>query len=162
MILEQLNNLPIENFDLEVFNDISNRINDSFDGKVIHALPLPQQVVYATFWMEFEVYKVSCNQFLWNASGVLIDDANRGYKILGVEEPARIAQEALDRVMKHQKTFIELQKRNTPEAFQESYDKIDLEDLNQKWYKEFTPPTDERIKYIKDNIEDFVTDDSES
>lgn len=154
-VLQQLKNLASDNFVIAIFDDISNRIKAEVREDIVHALPLPQQVIYTTQLLEFEVYNGGFNQYFWNDASFLIEDAIRGYQILGCVEYSTIVKAALERIESKLEKFSELRKQDTKDAFIKSYHEIDMSDLDQQ-FDNLEPLDEIKEKYIRDNLEAFV------
>ena len=136
------------------------RIGDQYHNTkaILKSLPLPVQFVYATWWVEAEVYNGGFNQYFINSAGDLVDMALQGYAAMGLNDhrqlllkAAEINQSIIEKEGKTTRSYKNL------EEVAASYDDNELNQLDQAFYlledKEMAGA--KRIKYIRSRADQF-------
>ena len=84
-----------------VVDDLLGRIQGLQDGAVVEfvrSLTAGQQTVWTTFIVvDGEVNNGGFNQLFWNSSTSYVEDAIKGYQLIGADEHLRLLQEAVRR-----------------------------------------------------------------
>ncbi len=125
----------------------------------ISKLTKGQQAVFSTWWLEAEVNNGGFNQFYFNSSGQYAEMAEIGFKTIGAEKFSELTSRA-NKIFKENKKRLEEFDDGTMESFSESYKNNPLNDLDTEFYKLYDSEkiSDLRIKYIRENINEFTTE----
>jgi len=115
--------------------------------------------VYVTFWVEAEVNNGGFNQYFWNSSGQFGLEAIEGFREIGAAACADLMSRAVATAVAE---FPEMQKhyeRGTLDAFRESYEHTQLDELDTEFYALGEGLSDLRIKYIRSHPHLFYVED---
>lgn len=149
-----------EELEQAIFDNISiNMEGDSTEEKeIVQALTQGQRAIYVTWIVEGEVNNGGFNQFYFNSSGQLADISEEAFKTIGANKFADLVRQA-NMIYYEIKDNLEKFNDGTAESFSKSYDENPLNDLDDKFYKlyEEEPLSQIKIKYIRDNVKEFVT-----
>lgn len=159
LIQEKINNMTDDDLEYELFEFIlENKIADNYKNeyKDVTHLPKGLKFHYATWQLECQVYNGGFNQYFYNTAGNLINEAIEGYKYFGLNEIAKIVEEAarvaIDEIDLHIKTKM----AGTLEAFSDSYKYSNLGEIDDKFYEISGCISEVRINFIRNNIDDFT------
>lgn len=123
----------------------------------VDALPAAVRGVFATYWLEADVYNGGYNQYFWNPYGYWVRDAIAAYEDYGAVEHAVVTRKAVAIFLEESETHREFREIGTLEAFSESYEATGLGDVNAEFWA-LTDPSSKRVAYIRANPDKFTTD----
>jgi len=157
---EIISNVKNEELEQAILDNIVAKIDDeSEEREIVKSLTPGQRAIYVTMIVESEVNNGGFNQFYYNSSGQLADMMEEAFKTIEAGQFTDLARQA-NLIYAGIKVDLEKYKDGTMESFSESYKDNPLNDLDDKFY---TLGEDEalskiRIKYIRNNVKEFVTD----
>lgn len=93
-MIEDLHN-EIENPAYEVWNDQPISDDPAEFLEWFHSLTQPQQICFPTQWLCNEVYNGGFHQYFWNGTGLHAPEAVSGFRALGLNDIAEIAEKAM-------------------------------------------------------------------
>ena len=150
-----------EELEQTIFDNIStNMESDSREEReIVKALTPGQRAIYVTWIIEGEVNNGGFNQFYFNSSGQFADMGEDAFKQIGANMFADLVRQA-NEIYSEIKDDLEQFNDGTTESFSESYDDNPLNDLDDKFYKlyEEEPLSQMKIKFIRNNVKEFVTE----
>lgn len=123
--------------------------------RIFASLPAAFRMVYATWIMEGEVENGGFHQFFWNCSDRIADEALAGLRLLGASEYAGLMEKAMAMKVREEPLQLPFKKRNTIEAFCESYKYTDLEQVDTEFFNVKVGLSALRIRYIRAHPEEF-------
>ena len=125
----------------------------------ISKLTKGQQSVFSTFGLEGQVYNGGFNQYYFNPSGKFSKMAEIGFKRIGGEKLSEIVALA-NKIHFENKAKLEKFDDGTIESFSDSYEDNPLNELDTKFIQnlELTKFGDIKIKYIRKNMNEFITE----
>jgi len=121
------------------------------------AMPLGIQALYSTWLVDGEVNNGGFNQYFWNSSGAFADLAVVGFDYFGAHEHAQLLCEAIAVADAERAVREKFKRRNTMQAFSESYDETRLGALDTKYYALPDTLSELRIRAVRKCPTDFVT-----
>lgn len=144
-----------------IFDNIStNMEGDKRDEReIVKTLTSGQRAIYVTWTVEAEVNNGGFNQFYFNSSGQLADMGEDAFKTIGANKFADLVRQAnliYDEIKEDLKKYND----GTTDSFSKSYEENPLNDLDDRFYKLYAnePLSKLKIKYIRDNVKEFVTE----
>lgn len=150
-----------ENLEQAIIDNIQAKFERDFSNEedVVRSLSAGQQAIYVTWILEAEVNNGGFNQFYFNSSGQLADLGENAFKTIGAIQFADLVRQA-NTIYDETKADLEKYNDGTIESFSKSYDQNPLNDLDDKFYKlyEAEPLSQIKVKYIRDNVNEFVTE----
>ena len=156
-----IKNIKDENLEETIIEHIHIKMNEDFSNQedVVRNLSNGQRAVYVTWIVEAEVNNGGFNQFYYNSSGQLGDLMQDSFRTIGATQFADLAGQA-HLVYNGIKEELEKYNDGTVESFSKSYEGNPLNDFDDKFYKlyESEPLHQIKIKYIRDNVSEFVTE----
>ena len=123
----------------------------------VDALPPAVRGVWATWWLEADVFDGGFNQYFWNPHGYWADDAIAAYESYGASEHAETTRKAVARFFAEAETHRRFRDTGTLEAFAESYEVTELGNVTEEFWL-LSDPNDKRVAYIRANPDKFTTD----
>lgn len=154
-----IKNTKDENLEQVIIDHIHTKMNEDFSNEedVVRNLSRGQRAVYVTWIVEAEVNNGGFNQFYYNSSGQLADLMVDAFKTIGAPQFADLAGQA-HTVYNGIKEDLKKYNDGTVESFSKSYEGNPLNDFDDKFYKlyESEPLSQVKIKYIRDNVNEFV------
>ncbi|MCA6417862.1 MAG: DMP19 family protein [Cytophagales bacterium] len=161
LTVDIIKNIKDENLEQAIIDNIQTKFKKDFSNEeeVVRSLSEGQKAIYVTWILEAEVNNGGFNQFYFNSSGQLADLGQDAFKTIGAIQFASLVGRA-DSIYDATKEDLEKYNDGTIESFSKSYDKNPLNDLDDKFYKLYKdePLNQIKIKYIRDNIKEFVTE----
>lgn len=112
--------------------------------------------MYATWWVEAEVYNGGFNQYFWNSSGEFRTEALEGYKLIGAVDHEKLMADALRVYSSVEGKLKEQQAKGTLAAFSESYKDNPLTKLDDQFYALKEDVSAMRVKFIREHADMFV------
>jgi hypothetical protein len=151
--------LSDEELEQTVIDYIDHKIGDNYEEEynIVTGLSKGFQAIYTTWWVEAEVNNGGFHQYFWNPSGKFADLAVVGFKEIGAIENAELMEKAIAIVIREFPEMKKFHDKGSPEAFSESYKYTKLNDLDDKFYEYKEDLSGLRIKYIRENIQLFIT-----
>ena len=129
----------IEDEDLEqaVMDYIYHKTGDNYEDsyRIVTGLSEGFQAVYTTWWVEAEVNNGGFNQYFWNSSGQFGLEAIEGFKVIGAPKTAKLMEEAVTIAVEEFPEMKRFREEGTIEAFSESYEHTNLNDLDLAFYE---------------------------
>ena len=127
--------------------------------KIVKSLSKGRQAIFATWTLEAEVNNGGFNQYFYNvaSSGQYAEEARDGFILISANKHADLTQRAIDIILKNAKTLSKF-KDGTLESFSKSYENNPLNPVDHEFYElgKNESLSDLRIKYIRNNISEFV------
>jgi len=157
---EILSKVKDDKLEQVILYNIAARIADDGDELgIVKSLTPGQRAIYVTMIVEGEVDNGGFNQFYYNPSGQFAGMMEDAFKIIEAHQYADLARQA-NTIYAGIKEDLEKYRNGTTESFSESYDNNPLNDLDDKFYSldEDGTLSKLRVKYIRSNIKEFVTD----
>tara|TARA_R110000744_G_scaffold380233_1_gene500356 strand:+ start:3941 stop:4558 length:618 start_codon:yes stop_codon:yes gene_type:complete len=158
---EILTTIPDYNLEQTILDNIDTHFEkgEQYTLDKISKLTNGQQAVFSTFWLEAEVYNGGFNQYYFNSSGKFSEIAEKGFKTIGGEKLSEIIALA-NKIHLKNKAKLEEYDDGTIQSFSDSYEDNPLNDLDTEFIKnlESTKFRDLRIKYIRENMNEFTTE----
>lgn len=158
---DQIKNIKDEDLELAIVDNIQTKFNKDFSNEedIVRSLSVGQKAVYVTWTLEAEVNNGGFNQFYFNSSGQLADLGEDSFRIMGAVQFADLVRQA-NLIYAEIKDDLEKYNDGTIESFSKSYEQNPLNELDDKFYKlyEDEPLSQIRIRYIRDNVKEFVTE----
>ena len=106
---------------------------DSRDA-IVRKLPVGTQAIYTTWLVDVEVNNGGFNQFFFNPYGQFAGLALAGYELFGTEDYAAVMRAAIATHEAERETMAPYYEANTLEAFSESYQHTELDEIDQRYY----------------------------
>lgn len=145
----------IADHDLEtaILDYVGYKIGDDYENeyKTVTNLSKGFQAVYTTFWVEAEVNNGGFNQYFWNSSGQFAIEAVEGFGAIGAPKHADLMKRAVAIFIKEMPKMKQYYELDTLDSFSESYDKTDLNKLDDEFYECDENLSALRTKYIRAN-----------
>ena len=158
---EILDSISDDKLEQTIFDNIYEIIGDDYKNELnnVKKLSKGQQAFFSTWIIEGEVNNGGFNQFYFNSSGQYSKMAEIGFKTIGAEKFSELTKRA-NKVFFENKERLEEFDDGTMESFSESYKDNPLNDLDTEFYKLYESEKigDLRIKYIRENINEFATE----
>lgn len=151
--------LKDEEIEQVVFDNISVNIGDDTltEREKVGTLTRGQRAIYVTWMVEAEVNNGGFNQFYFNSSGQLADLAEEAFRTIGAGQFADLVKKA-NSIYDDIREDLEKYNDGTIESFSNSYKGNPLNDLDAAFYKLDDSQLNQlRLKYIKNNISEFVS-----
>jgi hypothetical protein len=101
----------------------------------VRRLPILIRPLYTTLILQSEVENGGFNQYFWNSSGKLASEAFDDLVSIGAKLHAALFKQAITIEKKESATMSLFKKRQTWDAFAESYKHTDLNSLDSEFYK---------------------------
>jgi len=157
--IELLQGLPDSEVENAIEEHVLHKIGSDWEREpqIVRALPPGVQMVYTTSWLEAEVNNGGFNQYFWNSSGELANEALAGLVMIGAADHSTLLEEAIEIRKREEQTMQELERKGTEEAFVESYKLTALNDLDQRFYGLEQDLSKLRVAYIRANPGSFVS-----
>lgn len=102
--------------------------------EILRSLPAGVQAIYTTWLVDAEVNNGGFNQYFYNPSGELAGDALVGYELLGAEDYAAVMRAAIATRESERERMSRFYDANTLEAFSQSYQHTELNEVDQRYY----------------------------
>ncbi len=114
---------------------------------------LAQKYVFAIEWYIAEVNNGGHNQFYYNSTGIVWEDAMKGFEVIGLKENYEILKESAQKLGGFPS--------KDREKRQQQLDKYeaDFDDLDERLYKSEYEIENALLKYIRANSDDFFLKD---
>ena len=158
---EILKTIPDDKLEQSVIDNIYELTGDNHEKEFenVNKLSNGQKAVFSTWWLEAEVNNGGFNQFYFNSTGQYAKMAEIGFKTIGAEKFSELTSRA-NKIFKENKKRLEEFDDGTMESFSESYKDNPLNDLDTEFYNLYDSEniSDLRIKYIRENINEFTTE----
>ena len=158
---EILDSIPDDKLEQAIMDNIDTNFQDGeqYTLDKITKLTKGQQAVFSTWWLEAEVNNGGFNQFYFNSSGQYAQMAEIGFITIGAEKFSELTKRA-NKIYSENKERLEEFDDGTIESFSESYKDNPLNDLDTEFYNLYDSEKIEelRIKYIRENINEFITE----
>jgi hypothetical protein len=137
------------------------KIGDNFDKEyeIVNALSEGFKAVYTTWVVEAEVNNGGFNQYFWNSSGQFAMEAIAGFKELSALQHASLMENAVKIAIDEFPEIKKFKDIGTLEAFSESYQHTNLNELDDKFYDLKEDLSQLRISYIRANPQLFIAND---
>ncbi|HMG93664.1 MAG TPA: DMP19 family protein [Chryseolinea sp.] len=131
----------------------------SNEEAIVRSLEKGQKAIYVTWILEAEVNNGGFNQFYYNSSGQFADLSGEAFTTIGATKFAKLVNQA-NLVYDSIKDDLAKNDDGTIESFTKSYEGNPLNDLDTKFYEleKEEHLSELRIKYIRDNIKEFVNE----
>lgn len=114
------------------------------------------RMVYATWWVEAEVNNGGFNQYFFNSTGQLADQALAGYRLLGLSDYAVLMERAMVAYRTVRPRLEAARRDGSVDAFSGTYADGPFERLDEEFYQlQGLAPA--RIRYIRDHVSEFVS-----
>ena len=157
LTVEILKSLPDDQLEDAIRDYVSSKIdNYEHEFEIVTALPKEFQMVYATWYLEAEVYNGGFNQYFWNPSGKFQQQALDGYKLIGANAYAELVAEAIKINATQEAKMKNYKDDNSLKGFSESYKDNPLNDCDSKFYKLTEKADVLRTKFIRNHLDSFV------
>jgi hypothetical protein len=158
---EIIETIPDDKLEQAIMDNIDTNFEngEQYTLEKISKLTKGQQAVFSTWWIEAEVNNGGFNQFYFNSSGQFAEMAKIGFKTIGAEKFSDLTKRA-NKIYIENKERLEEFDDGTMESFSESYKDNPLNDLDTEFYELYESEKigDLRIKYIRDNINEFASE----
>ncbi len=158
---EILTNIPDDKLEQAIMDNIDTNFENGehYTLDKMSKLTKGQQAVFSTWWLEAEVNNGGFNQFYFNSSGQFAEMAEIGFKTIGAEKFSELTLRA-NSIFTENKERLEEFDDGTMKSFSESYKDNPLNDLDTEFYKLYDSEniSDLRIKYIRENNKEFITE----
>ncbi len=158
--VEVLNGIPDDKIEQAIIDYIFEEvIGDDWEKEYdkVKSLSLGFQYVFATWTLEGEVNNGGFNQYFNNSTGQFAEEAYNGYLAFGSKEMAENVNGAVECLFDEFELFKKTKAADTLEAFMESYEESELDIWDDKFYDCSDDLSKLRLKYIRENIKEFVT-----
>jgi len=158
---EILDSISDDKLEQAIMDNIDTKFQDGeqYTLDKISKLTNGQQAVFSTWWLEAEVNNGGFNQFYFNSSGQFAEMAEIGFMTIGAKKFSELTKRA-NKIYSENKERLEEFDDGTMESFSESYKDNPLNDLDTEFYNLYDSEKIEqlRIKYIRDNKNEFTTE----
>ena len=156
-----LKTIPDHKLEQTILDNIDTKFEkgEQYTLEKISKLTKGQQAVFSTFWLEGEIYNGGFNQYYFNPSGKFSKMAEIGFKRIGGEKLSEIVALS-NKIHFENKAKLEEFDDGTVQSFSDSYEENLLNELDTKFIQnlELTKFGDLRIKYIRENMNEFITE----
>ena len=157
---EIIKSIPDDKLEQSIMDNIDTNFKkgEEYTLDKISKLTKGQQAVFSTWWLEAELNNGGFNQFYFNSSGQFSKMAEIGFKKIGAEKFSELTSRS-NKIFSENKERLEEFDDGTMESFSESYKDNPLNDLDTEFYKLYESENigDLRIKYIRENMNEFTT-----
>jgi hypothetical protein len=161
LTIEITKSIPDDKLEQSVIDNIYELAGDNHEKEFenVSKLSNGQKALFSTWWLEAEVNNGGFNQFYFNSSGQYAKMAEIGFKTIGAEKFSELTSRA-NEIFQENKKRLEEFDDGTMESFSESYKDNPLNDLDTEFYNLYDSEniSDLRIKYIRENINEFTTE----
>ena len=158
---EIISKIKDEELEQAIFDNISTNMEGDKreEREIVKTLTPGQRAIYVAWIVEAEVNNGGFNQFYFNSSGQLADMSEEAFKTIGATKFADLVRQA-NLIYDEIKEDLEKYNDGTTESFSKSYEENPLNDLDDKFYKLYAdePLSPIKIKYIRENVKEFVTE----
>ncbi len=143
-----------------IIDYISSKFNEDYsnDYQIVTSLSPGLKAVYSTWILEAEVNNGGFNQFYWNSSGQFAKEAEAGLSLIGASEHFELMKAANEIHEKEKEKMQKYKDQGTLNAFSESYKETKLNTIDDKFYDLREDLSELRIKYIRSNIDEFLSE----
>jgi hypothetical protein len=153
--------IPNDKLEQTIYDNIYEIIGDDYQNELnnVKKLTKGQQAFFSTWILEGEINNGGFNQFYFNSSGQYSKMAEIGLKTIGAEKFSELTSRA-NKIYNENKERLQEFDDGTTESFSESYKDNPLNSLDTEFYKLYESEKigDLRIKYIRENINEFTTE----
>ncbi|MFD2245355.1 DMP19 family protein [Pontibacter ruber] len=157
---EILKDIPNDQLEQTIYDNIYEIIGYDYENEFqnVQKLTKGQQAFVSTWLVEVEVNNGGFNQFYFNSSGQYAYMAVDGFETVGALKFAELMKEA-NKIYASIKSDLEKFDDSTLESFSESYKENPLNNLDDQFYDQdkAEPLWKFRVKYIRENIDQFIT-----
>jgi hypothetical protein len=151
--------LPDSELEQAIVDFVEHKIGARGDEvSIVRRLPAGIRALYSTWWVEAEVNNGGFNQYFWNSSGRLADDAAAGFKLFGTAKLAKLMERAIAIHHADESRMASFKNRGTIEAFSESYKSNPLKELDGEFYTLAKNLSSIRIRFIRAHPELFTAE----
>jgi hypothetical protein len=126
------------------------------EARIVRALPRGLKMVYTTRMLQAEVMNGGFNQYFWNSSGKLADEALAGYRLIGAKLHAKLLEEAIEQRRAEEPEMKRLRETGTQQAFSESYKHSKLQGLDRRFRGLSESVSRLRMDYIRAHPQEFL------
>jgi len=155
--LQAISDDDIEYAVIEYIGDCVIKEDYENEYAIVTNLSSGMQYIYATWWLEAEVNNGGFNQYFYNSTGQFAEEAYKWYIAMGALKMAEIVEDAVNILFKEMDLYKRTRKAGTLEAFSESYNETKLWKCDSEYYENEKDMLKLKIKYIRENIGEFVT-----
>ena len=156
-----LKKIPNHKLEQTILDNIDTKFKkgEQYTLEKISKLMKGQQAVFSTFWLEGEVYNGGFNQYYFNPSGKCSKMGEIGFKRIGRKKLSEVVALA-NKIHFENKVKLEKFDDGTVQSFSDSYEDNPLNELDTKFIQnlELTKFGDIKIKYIRKNMNEFITE----
>lgn len=156
---EALEAVPDEELELAIIDFISDyKIKKNYSNayKIVTGLPKGLQYMYATWWLEAEVYNGGFNQYFFNSAGQFVREALEGCRVFGAVQHAALLEEAIAIYQEEEELHSKVKEEGTLEAFSQSYEETRLNEVDTRFYSMDENMSQLRVQYIRSHVEQFI------
>ena len=158
---EILDSISDDKLEQAIMDNIDTKFQDGeqYTLDKISKLTNGQQAVFSTWWLEAEVNNGGFNQFYFNSSGQFAEMAENGFMTIGAQKFSQLTKRA-NKIYSENKERLAEFDDGTMESFSESYKDNPLNDLDTEFYNLYDSEKigELRIKYIRENKNEFITE----
>lgn len=153
-ILQSVNDDDLEQV---IFDNIYEQLGDDYakEYQNLQKCSKGQQAFFVTWIVEGEVNNGGFNQFYFNSSGQYAEMAVEGFALFGATKYVDLMKRA-NKIYSENEERLKSYDDGTIESFSESYKDNPLNALDDEFYELTEPLPDLRIKYIRENISEFI------
>jgi hypothetical protein len=124
--------------------------------RIVRALPRGPRMVYTTRMLQAEVLNGGFNQYFWNSSGRLAEDALASYRLIGAKLHAKLLEEAMEQRRIEEPEMKRLRETGTQQAFSESYKHTKLGAFDRRFRGLGENADRMRMDYIRSHPQEFL------
>lgn len=161
LTVDRLNNLTDYNLEQTIVDGIRSKMDSQFSNEahIVRNLSKGQRAIYVSSILESEVSNGGFNQFYFNSSGQFADLTEDAFSTIGAPQYADLVRRA-NLIYDSIKGDLKKYDDGTIENFSKSYDNSPLNALDSIFYalNRKEPLHKIKIKYIRNNIQEFVNE----
>ncbi len=155
-----LKSIPDDKLEMAIIDYITgcklkNKEND--EPRIIKEMNPGFRYIYITWVLDGEVNNGGFIQFFYNTSGAYNDELAADLHAIGAFKTEKIAVEAISLYNKERALHTKVKKDGSMKSFMSSYGESGLGRLDDLFYKSGEDLGSLRIKYIRENTEQFIT-----
>jgi hypothetical protein len=155
--LKSISDDKLEMAIIDYITDIKLKGDYKKEYPVIKSLSKGMQYIYITWSLDGEVNNGGFIQYFYNSSGMFAGDLIEALHEIKAFKTEKIAMEAITVYNKEKARHEKVKKDGTIESFISSYGESELGRLDELFYKSGEDLGGLRIKYIRENSDQFIT-----
>lgn len=156
-----LRSIPDDRLEIAIIDyiaDVKLKGNYGEEYRIIKGMNKGFRYIYITWNLEEEVENGGFIQYFYNSSGIFAGDLIEALHNIKAYKTEKIAGEAIALYNKERPLHDRIKKESSMKSFMSSYGESELEELDELFYNSGENLSQLRIRYIRDNSDQFITE----